>query len=146
LTPETGLGDAFRRMDVDGLEDVPVVDPAQPKRVIGMLSRADLIAAYNRTVAILSTLPMPAWLSTAEAEASERYRVIVLPAPARWIGRSLRELECRARYGVTVLAVQPSGRAAGASYEMPDPDRPLAPGDILVLAGTADGLRLAQAA
>ena len=146
LTPETGLGDAFRRMDVDGLEDVPVVDPAQPKRVIGMLSRADLIAAYNRTVAILSTLPMPAWLSTAEAEASERYRVIVLPAPARWIGRSLRELECRARYGVTVLAVQPSGRAAGASYEMPDPDRPLAPGDILVLAGTTDGLRLAQAA
>ena len=146
LTPETGLGDAFRRMDVDGLEDVPVVEPARPKRVIGMLSRADLIAAYNRTVAILSTLPMPAWLSTAEAEASERYRVIVLAVPARWVGRSLRELECRARYGVTVLAVQPSGRSAGVGYEMPDPDRPLAPGDMLVLAGTADGLRLAQAA
>src|SRR5215470_5336176 len=146
LTPETGLGDAFRRMDVDGLEDVPVVDPARPKRVIGMLSRADLIAAYNRTVAILSTLPMPAWLSTAEAEPSERYRVIVLAVPARWVGRTLRDLECRARYGVTVLAVQPSGRTAGVGYEMPDPDRPLAPGDMLVLAGTADGLRLAQAA
>ena len=146
LTPEDGLGEAFRRMDADGLEDVPVVDPANPKRVLGMLSRADLIAAYNRTVAILSTLPMAAWLAAAEAESSERYRVIVLPVPARWVGLSLRELDCRARYGVTVLAVQPRGREAEGGYEIPDPNRPLAPGDMLVLAGTADGLRLAQAA
>jgi len=86
--------------------------------VLGMLSRADLIAAYNRTVAILSTSPMPAWLATAEAQWSERYRVIVLQVPERWVGRSLRELDCRARYGVTVLAVQPRGREAGAGYEL----------------------------
>jgi len=97
-------------------------------------------------VAILSTLPMAAWLAAAEAESSERYRVIVLPVPARWVGLSLRELDCRARYGVTVLAVQPRGREAEGGYEIPDPNRPLAPGDMLVLAGTADGLRLAQAA
>lgn len=146
LTPGAGLGEAFRRMESEGLEDVPVVDPANRKRVLGMLSRADLIAAYNRTVAILSTSPMPAWLATAEAQWSDRYRVIVLEVPERWVGRSLRELDCRARYGVTVLAVQPRGREAGAGYELPDPDRPLAPGDMLVLAGTVDGLRLAQAA
>jgi hypothetical protein len=54
-----------------------------------MLSRADLITAYNRTVAILSTLPMPAWLSTAAAKPSERYRVIVLQVPERGVGRSV---------------------------------------------------------
>ena len=105
-----------------------------------MLSRADLIAAYNRRVAI------PAWLATAEAQWSDRYRVIVLGVPPRWIGRSLRELDCRARYGVTVLAVQSLGRETAGEYELPDPNRPLASGDTLVLAGTVDGLRRAQAA
>src|SRR5262249_54702915 len=47
LTPDSGLGEAFRCMEAEGLEDVPVVDPTNPKRVLGMLSRADLIAAYN---------------------------------------------------------------------------------------------------
>jgi uncharacterized protein with PhoU and TrkA domain len=133
-------------MESEGLEDVPVVDAANPKHVLGMLSRADLIAAYNRTVAILSTVPMPAWLATAEARSSERYRVSVVEVPGAWVGRSLREIDCRARYGVTVLAVQPRGRDAAVGYELPDPNRQLAPGDMLVLAGTVDALRLAQAA
>jgi CIC family chloride channel protein len=146
LTPDAGLGEAFQRMESEGLEDVPVVDAANPKRVLGMLSRADLIAAYNRTVAILSTAPMPAWLATAEEGSSAGYRVSVVEVPAGWVGRSLREIDCRVRYGVTVLAVQPRGRDAAAGYELPDPSRRLAAGDMLVLAGTVDALRLAQAA
>jgi CIC family chloride channel protein len=145
LTPDAGLGEAFQCMESEGLEDVPVVDAANPKHVLGMLSRADLIAAYNRTVAILSTVTMPAWLVTAEARSSERYRVSVVEVPGGWVGRSLREIDCRARYGVTVLAVQPRGRDAAMGYELPDPNRQLAPGDMLVLAGTVDSLRLAQA-
>jgi K+/H+ antiporter YhaU regulatory subunit KhtT len=49
-------------------------------------------------------------------------------------------------FGVTVLAVRPLRPDREAGYELPDPDRPLAPGDTLVLAGSAEGLRLAQAA
>jgi CIC family chloride channel protein len=145
LTPDAGLGEAFRLMDAEGLEDIPVVDRANPRRVIGMLSRADLIAAYNRTVAILSTLPVPAWLAT-ESHWSERYRVMVIEVPAGWVGQSLRDLDCRSRYGVEVLAVQPSGRQPDQGYELPDPARPLAMGDTLVVAGTLEQLRGALAA
>jgi CIC family chloride channel protein len=144
LTPESTLAEAFRRVEAEGLEDVPVVDPTRPRRLLGMLSRADLIGAYNRTVAILGSHPMASWLAAGEPHWSQAYRVIVLPVPRSWVGRTLREIDCRARYGVTVLAVH---RAGGGErvYEMPDPDRPLAVGDRLVLAGTADGLRHAQA-
>ncbi len=146
LTPDTGLGQAFRLMETEGLEDLVVVDPTDRKRVIGMLSRADLIAAYNRTVAMLGTLPMPAWLAATEPNWSERYRVMVIDVPERWIGRSLRDLDCRARYGIEVLAVQPRGHQAGRGYELPDPTRPLATGDTLVIAGTLEQLRGARAA
>jgi trk/ktr system potassium uptake protein len=70
--------------------------------------------------------------------------VLVLPAPRSWIGRSLRSIDCRARYGVAVLAVQHD--AGDPAYAMPDPDRPLAAGDRLVVAGSAAALTKVHAA
>jgi len=55
-------------------------------------------------------------------------------SPSAWVGRSLREIDCRARYGVAVLAVQRTG-TADWNPEVPDPDRPLVRDDRLVLAG-----------
>lgn len=146
LTPADGLGAAFRRMEAEGLEDVPVVDPADQRRLLGMLSRGDLIAAYNRAVATLGATPIPAWLKTVDPQWADRYRVTSVEIPRHWIGRTLREIDCRAQYGVAVLAVQPRGQATDRGYELPNPDQPLQPGDVLVLAGTVEGLRLAQTA
>jgi len=144
LTPESTLAEAFRRVEADGLEDVPIVDPTDPRRLLGMLSRADLIGAYNRTVATLGALPMSSWLGAAASQPSDSYRVLVVHVPRPWVGQSLREIDCRKRHGVTVLAVHPAGHDE-ASYAVPDPDRPLASGDRLVLAGTTEGLRQARA-
>src|SRR5262245_38128932 len=145
LTPDHSLADAFRLMESESLEDVPVVAAGDPRRILGMLSRGDLIAAYNRSVATLGELPVAAWLSAGPSGWSGDFRVVAVRAPASWVGRSLREIDCRARYGVTVLAVERDAER-GHGYEIPDPDRPLAPEDRLVLAGTADRLRQAQAA
>ncbi|HZP40949.1 MAG TPA: CBS domain-containing protein, partial [Candidatus Binatia bacterium] len=143
LTPETSLGEAFRRMESEGTDDLPVVDPAEPRRLLGMLSRADLIAAFNRTVAALGAASMPAWLEQAEPRWDDQYRVVPVDVPPPWVGRSLRDLDCRARFGVAVLAVRHRG---ARDWELPDPARPLEAGDVLVMAGTSDALRLARAA
>jgi chloride channel protein, CIC family len=143
LTPDTTLAEASRRLESEGLEDVPVVDAENPKRLLGLLSRADLIAAFNRTVATLGSRPVSSWLVAAERRWSDDYRVVAVEVPPRWVGHSLRELDCRARFGVAVLAVHRSGRADQA-YELPDPARPLAAGDRLVVAGTADAIRGAE--
>src|SRR5438552_2361069 len=91
LTPDDGLGEAFRRMEAEGLEDVPVVDPANRQRLLGMLSRADLIAAYNRTVATLGATSIPDWLKTVEPQWADRYRVMSIEVPQSWVGRTLRD-------------------------------------------------------
>jgi len=133
VTPETSLGEALGRMEEDNREEIPVVDPTDPTRVLGLLSRADVIRAYNRALVTMRTIPgaagadeLPQW--------SKGYRVVRLRLPESWDGRTLRQLDCRAQYGVSVLAVEPRDKP-GHTFEVPDPDRRLEAGDTLVIAG-----------
>jgi len=137
VTPETSLGRALGRIEADDREEILVVDAASPERVLGLLSRADAIRAYNRTLLTMRTVPgagagapdeMPQW--------SRGYRVTSLLVPHDWNGRTLRDLDCRARFGVSVLAVEPRDKP-GHTFEVPDPDRTLEAGDSLVIAGPA---------
>jgi CIC family chloride channel protein len=133
VTPETSLANALGRMEADDRDEIAVVDPGDPLRVIGLLSRADVIRAYNRTLLTMRTVPgtagadeVPQW--------SRGYRVTSLLVPATWHGRTLRDLDCRARFGINVLAVEPHDKP-GHTFEVPDPDRRLETGDSIVVAG-----------
>ena len=141
LKPRDELGTAFRRMDAEGLDDVPVVESSGTPRLLGMISRADVIAAYNRAVATLGATQVPFWLKRVEPGASEREGVVSLPVPPHWIGLTITQLEARMK-GVALLAIHT--RTSG--YETPDKGRMLRSGDILVLAGTSEALRAAQTA
>ncbi len=59
ITRETDLDRALQRMMALDVEDLPVVDPAQPDRVVGILSRRDITAAYARK-RFDTTAPKPA--------------------------------------------------------------------------------------
>ena len=61
----------------------------------------------------------------------ESFAMVETEAPAELLGRSLADAEVRARYGVTVVCVKPSGQ--GFTYATAD--TVLAEGDILVVAG-----------
>ena len=133
VTLETSLGQALGRMEEDDREELPVVASDDGTRVLGLLSRADVIRAYNRALVTMRTIPgaagadeLPQW--------SKGYRVARFPVPATWDGRTLRELDCRARFGVSVLAVERRDKP-GHTFEVPDPDRVLDAGDTLVVAG-----------
>lgn len=143
VTPSTSLGQAFRLIEAARLDEVPVVDPAAPRRLLGMLSRADLITAYNRAVGALGTLPLDAWLGDNDATWSHGYRVITIPVPPAWAGHSLRAIDPRGRWSVTALAVR-AVDGSGTDWTVPDPDRIFVPGDLIVLAGTLDRLRAAR--
>ena len=50
LTPEDNLLTAFERFNQIDVERIPVVDAAEPRRVVGMISRRDLLNSYNVAV------------------------------------------------------------------------------------------------
>ena len=53
VTPDDDLHMALRRFTQKNIDDIPVVDSQQRDRILGMLSRKDVIAAYHHRVTAL---------------------------------------------------------------------------------------------
>jgi len=50
LTPEDNLHTAMELFDAKGLEEIPVVEAADNRWVVGILKRREAIAAYNKEI------------------------------------------------------------------------------------------------
>lgn len=73
-------------------------------------------------------------------ELSEEYGILEIPAPAKWVGKTLKELNVRAEMGVNILAVE-SGKKTNVS---PSADYRIISGDILVVLGDNYALERVQ--
>lgn len=61
-----------------------------------------------------------------------------MAVPAKWVGRSLRELQLRRRHSIMVVAVH--DMLTDTMQPAPDPDEPLKDSDTLIVAGTEESL------
>ena len=69
-------------------------------------------------------------------ELSEEYGIIEVPAPKRWLDKTLKELNVRAKLGVNIIAVE-----RGSKIDVsPAADYRIMEGDIMVVLGDADAL------
>ena len=69
-------------------------------------------------------------------ELSVDYGIIEVPAPKAWVGKSLRELNVRAKLGVNILAVKQEERinvSPAAEYQIAEKDIMVVLGDTLAL-------------
>ena len=73
-------------------------------------------------------------------ELSSDYGIIEAPAPKGWIGKSLKELNIRAKLGLNIIAVR-QGEQINVS---PGADYALAAGDVIVVLGDAIALEKVQ--
>lgn len=69
-------------------------------------------------------------------ELSDEYGIAEIQLPAAWVGKSIRTLNIRAKYGVNIIAI----RENGTINVVPDADEPLAEGCVLVAVGANDRL------
>ena len=73
-------------------------------------------------------------------ELSEEYGIIEIPAPRGWQGKSLKELNVRAKLGVNIIAVEKGGDINVS----PSADYKIAPEDIMVVLGDTAALDAVQ--
>jgi trk system potassium uptake protein TrkA len=69
-------------------------------------------------------------------ELSEEYGIIEVPSPASWKGKSLKELNVRAKLGVNILAIRRGGRinvSPGADFAFEEQDVVVVLGDSAAL-------------
>ena len=77
-------------------------------------------------------------------ELSRDFSIVEIPAPAEFIGKSLKQLELRPRYGLTLIAVKrrPDNSDGEVTNVAPSADEVIGAGDVLSLLGANE--RLAQ--
>ena len=73
-------------------------------------------------------------------ELSEAYGILEVPAPKSWLGKTLRDLNVRAKLGVNIIAVENDGK----TNVSPPADYAICPGDVMVVLGETYALEAVQ--
>jgi CIC family chloride channel protein len=128
----------FGQTDAD---ELPVVADDDPRKLIGSVHRRDVIYARNQEVlrrdlagSMVNTVSMVGRVR--QVDMGNGYVVEEIIAPRSFVGRTLRELDVRARYGVQVIFMRRRAAGDGAfDLRVPTADDVVEEGDGLIVAG-----------
>ena len=73
-------------------------------------------------------------------ELSDDFGIIEVPAPTKWIGKSLKDLNVRAQLGVNIIAI----KQEETINVSPGADYAILAGDVMVVLGSTDALNAVQ--
>ncbi len=143
LSPSQDLDTVTKIFAGRNREELPVVDGG---RFVGVVTRKHLLDAYNEEVL---KRDMAAELSgslvataTDSVSLGADYEMVEMETPGRFVGRSIADLDVRARYGAHVLMLRRGARPGEHEIELvPEPSTVIGPGDRLVVVGRAADLR-----
>ncbi|HUU00171.1 MAG TPA: chloride channel protein [Myxococcota bacterium] len=134
-SPDDTLDSCISMFSHHHVDELPVTDTHQ--RLIGWISQADAIALYNREVLRRDAVVRFSDGGAPSERQEERVNLTSgevkseIPVSGMLLGKSLKQLDLRARFGVVVYAVR--HRRQGTRF--PDPAVPLGRGDTLVVVG-----------
>jgi chloride channel protein, CIC family len=154
VTPSEPLTSVNEKLWFRDLGQLPVVESAENRRFLGIVTRRDLLGAFDREV--LQTNRLVARVRTfGEGQAQgefdyfelpEKHRLAQVDAPAELEGRTIGEAGLRSRFGVSVLAVKRRSRDGLERRFVPGPGDRFERGDVLIVLGTEESITGLQAA
>lgn len=130
------LYSASQIMEHEGIDELPVVDRRYGGTFLGLVTRQHIVQALNRvtaSVGSIATRDEPIYWGSG-------YRVTRLEIPPSAAGKTIRELDPRARFSVTVLALR-SVKNPDAGFTPITPDGTLNAGDLIITAGRPGDIR-----
>jgi CIC family chloride channel protein len=138
LSEDDDLDAAMQLFSRGVADEIAVVDPENPRKLVGSIHERDVIASYNEEVLrrdLAGGVSNRISLAGGErlVELGGGYVLEEQLAARRFVGKTLRELNLRQRDGVQVLLIRGSGR--DGPLRVPTPDDRIAAGDRLVVAG-----------
>jgi CIC family chloride channel protein len=143
-TPDETLASCLEKFTLADQEYLPVVSPSTGE-LQGIISRRDVLDLYNREILrheyLGLSLRSERILSTVHEKVRlpHEYVVEVVQVPPHYVGRTLRETQLRTQFNLTAVAIRLGG--VNSHDELPDPNRPLARRDYLVVVGRPADVR-----
>ena len=147
ILPNDDCHIALDKISKCGLEGLPVVEDQDSKRVIGMIWRKDIQDAYQKEIEkreITSNLASSITMKEDEPTMHfmEGYSIAEISPPKYFVGKSIRDLNIRAKYGVDVLSVKIKDKKGVKVKAIPSPDFIFGEEDTMVVAGEIRNINL----
>ncbi len=145
VNPNDNLEEAMKLLGQCDVEELPVAAEENPGQIIGIITYRDIIEAYNHelrkrelvhemggSVKLLDQGPTTSILGNSV--------VAEIPVPTAFVGKTLRELNIRARYQVNILMIRRLDRDHIPYQVTPQPQEKLRSGDVLIAMGAEKDL------
>lgn len=139
-TLDDNCHEVLEKMGRAGITALPVVYSSTDGKLMGMVWQKDILDAYHKEIErkdMVATMVDKIQQTNSQNEIHflEGYSISEITVPEQFIGKSLKELNIRAEFGIQVLSVrQISGEGAGVNA-FPDPDFVLQKSDLITIAG-----------
>lgn len=136
--------DKIRRYDLEGL---PVNDGINENKITGIIWRKDIQDAYQKEIErreITSNFASRISMKKDQPQISfmEGYSIAEISPPKTFIGKSLRQLDIRAKYGIEVLSIKTREKGIEKVKAIPESDYIINETDTLVIAGEIININL----
>lgn len=146
VTPEDKLADTMEKFWDQNSERLPVVNNATERRLLGWMSKRDLIGVYSQEILRKRQLLGHFIVNEADekrdvfVELPEGFELRTVEIPAHCAGKTLAELAPRSTFGVHALAHRHRDAATGQdSVSLPGPQTKFEAGDRLTVIGPFAG-------
>ena len=146
VTPSEPLTSVNEKLWFRDLGQLPVVDSPENRRFLGVVTRRDLLGAFDREVLRHNRLVARVRMFREGGsemdyfELPEKHRLVQVDVPPAIEGRTVAESGLRNRFGVSVLAVKRLTREGLERRFVPGPGDRLQHGDVLIVLGTDDAV------
>ena len=140
VTTEDNCGTVMEILGRYDYEGLPVVEKKGSRKIIGVIWRKEILGEYHRVIErrdIASNLASSITMKedTPQVHFLEGYAINEISSPKSFIGKSIRELNIRAIYGVDVLSIKTIEKRGEKIKAIPNPDYVIQKDDLLVIAG-----------
>jgi len=140
VTIDDNCGTVMEILSRHDYEGLPVVEKNGSRKIIGVVWRKDILGEYHRVIErrdiasnLASSISMKEEIP--QVHFLEGYAINEIGPPKSFIGKSIRELNIRAIYGVDVLSIKTMEKRGEKIKAIPNPDYVIQKDDLLVIAG-----------
>ena len=140
--PEDTLDVVMRLFARQNLDELPVVEPHDPTKVIGSIHRTDVVDAYDHEILKRDLMGSVAssMIVANKVESSPLapgYSMAEIEIPIHFAGKDLRTLDLRNKQGIEIMLVRRPSPDKPGNIEgiVPSPDLVLQPGDVVLVSG-----------
>ncbi|MCP4749531.1 MAG: CBS domain-containing protein [Proteobacteria bacterium] len=146
-TMEDNCQEVLDKMSKTRFLGLPVVQSDDPGKVLGIVWQKDVLDAYHKEIErkdIAATMVDRIQLSTSGrgVHFMEGYSISEIPVPKIFVGKSIKELNVRAEYGIDVLSIKQHREQGTEVKVFPDSDYQFKENETLIIAGVISKINL----